>query len=129
MNMIGDRIRELRKKRGWSQKVLGEKVNVSMQVISNWERGYTGLGHDDVARLSKVFNVQADYILGKTNEPHLSISDGVKELMSIIELSDASAIEKIKSTFQHKGKEISDEAAKEILSFARYKVSESQKET
>lgn len=70
MEMVGQRIRKLRKDNNWTQPQLASKVNVSPQVISNWERGYTRPNADDVARLAKVFNVKADYILfGRSDDP------------------------------------------------------------
>jgi len=60
---IGKRIKQLRKSSHLTQKQLADKVNVSSQVISNWEREYTEPGSDDVKALSQVFNCSADYIL------------------------------------------------------------------
>lgn len=68
MNRVGDRIRQLRKERGLTQTELAKKVNVSSQVVSNWERKYTDPDHDDITRLSRVFNVSADYLLGRKIE-------------------------------------------------------------
>ena len=36
---LSDKIMELRKKNGWSQEELAEKVGVSRQSISKWESG------------------------------------------------------------------------------------------
>lgn len=70
METVGQRIRKLRKENNWTQPQLASRVNVSPQVISNWERGYTRPDADDVARLAKVFNVKADYILlGRIDDP------------------------------------------------------------
>lgn len=60
---IGKRIKELRKELNWTQIELSEKVGVSSQVISNWERGYTSPNHDDISKLSQIFNVSSDTIL------------------------------------------------------------------
>ena len=38
---LGEKILELRKKNGFSQEQLGEKINVTRQTISNWELGET----------------------------------------------------------------------------------------
>ncbi|AMA72738.1 hypothetical protein ACH33_07650 [Aneurinibacillus sp. XH2] len=67
--MIGRRIKEQRQKLKWTQKELAEKVNVSSQVISNWERGYTTPNSDDVALLSKALDISSDYLLGHSNDP------------------------------------------------------------
>ena len=48
---------------------LSEKMNVSIQMISNMERGNKAIKIDNLVRLSKVLNVSADYILtGKQND-------------------------------------------------------------
>lgn len=59
----GTRIKQLRKSSHFTQKELADKVNVSPQVISNWEREYTEPGSDDVKALTQVFGCSADYIL------------------------------------------------------------------
>ncbi|WP_438312324.1 helix-turn-helix domain-containing protein [Sporosarcina sp. FA9] len=64
---VGNRIKQLRKNLRLTQKQLADKVNVSPQVISNWEREYTEPGSEDIKLLSKVLNRSADYILGDRN--------------------------------------------------------------
>lgn len=61
---IGDRIRKKRKENRFTQSELAEFVNVSSQVISNWERGYTDPNHDDVARLAKALGCSTEYLHG-----------------------------------------------------------------
>lgn len=65
--MIGVRIKEQRKKMRYTQKLLADKVSVSPQVISNWERGYTEPSADDISRLSETLECSSDYLLGKTD--------------------------------------------------------------
>ena len=36
---LADKIMQLRKKNGWSQETLAEKVNVTRQSVSKWESG------------------------------------------------------------------------------------------
>lgn len=64
MSSTGENIRKFRRLNNWTQKQLAEKVNVSPQVVSNWERGYSGLDNDDIKELSRVFRVSADEIVG-----------------------------------------------------------------
>lgn len=68
MDQVGERVRLLRKERRWTQAALAEKLNVSPQVVSNWERRYTDPDHDDLARLAEVFDVSADYVLGRSKD-------------------------------------------------------------
>ncbi|MGY3186497.1 helix-turn-helix domain-containing protein [Lysinibacillus sp. TE18511] len=67
-DMIGSRIKEQRKKMHHTQLQLAQKISVSPQVISNWERGYTEPSAEDIARLSEVLSCPSDYLLGKTTD-------------------------------------------------------------
>jgi repressor LexA len=73
LNMLtGSRIGALRKTRGISQKDLSSLLNVSKQVVSNWERGYTTtIPLDQVVVLAEIFDTSIDYILGRKENPLL----------------------------------------------------------
>lgn len=62
---IGDRIRIKRKEKHLTQSALAKLVNVSAQVVSNWERGYSDPNHDDVARLSEALGCSTEYLHGR----------------------------------------------------------------
>ena len=57
---IGNKISELRKKRGLSQEELAEKVGVARQTISKWELGETSPDLKQSKELSKIFKVSLD---------------------------------------------------------------------
>ena len=57
---IGKKIMELRKKSGFSQEELAEKVGVARQTISKWELGETSPDLKQAKELSKIFNVSLD---------------------------------------------------------------------
>lgn len=67
-----ERIKELRKKNNLTQKQLAEKVHVSSQVVSNWERGYTIPDSEDVKKLAEILNCSIDYLLGRDKNPDTS---------------------------------------------------------
>jgi transcriptional regulator with XRE-family HTH domain len=60
---IGQRIKEQRKESKLTQEELGNKMNVSSQVISNWERDYSNPDPNDIYWLSEILNVSTDYLL------------------------------------------------------------------
>ena len=60
---LGDKILELRKKKGLSQEQLGEKIDVTRQTISNWELGVTQPNPDQLKLLSKELSVSIDELL------------------------------------------------------------------
>lgn len=76
---FNERIKEQRQKLRYTQKELAEKVNVSPQVISNWERGYTSPSPDDIKKLSTVLQTSTDYLLGKSNNPEITINKNKAE--------------------------------------------------
>ncbi|GGA31386.1 helix-turn-helix domain-containing protein [Psychrobacillus lasiicapitis] len=78
--MAGEnRIRQLRKELHLTQKQLADKINVSSQVISNWERGYTEIGKEDLKELAKALDCSADYIIGISEIKHQSTDTGNDE--------------------------------------------------
>ena len=60
---LGKKILELRKKKGFTQEQLGEKVNVTRQTISNWELEETTPNPEQLKLLSKVLNISIDELL------------------------------------------------------------------
>ena len=60
---IGKKILKYRKKMDLSQEMLGEKINVSRQTISNWESGETYPNSEQLKLLSQVFKVSIDELV------------------------------------------------------------------
>lgn len=65
--MIGDRIRELRKSKGWSQNKLAEMIGNDGNTISRWELNKVGIGGDYLLKLAEVLDTSTDYLLGITD--------------------------------------------------------------
>jgi len=60
----GDRMREARKRKHLTQKQLAKIINVTPQVISNWERGYTtSIPPQTIAILARVLDITPNYLL------------------------------------------------------------------
>ena len=71
--MLGQRIYELRSSCGWSQVETAKRLQVTKQTVSNWENNNIQPSIDMLIRLSRLFNVSTDYLLGMENVPRLSI--------------------------------------------------------
>ena len=64
MNVIlADKIIELRKKNGWSQEQLAQKLNVTRQSISKWEGAQSVPDLQKIILLSEIFGVTTDYLI------------------------------------------------------------------
>lgn len=61
--ILADKIIRLRKKNGWSQEELAEKMQVSRQAVSKWEGAQTAPDLEKVLMLSNLFGVTTDYLL------------------------------------------------------------------
>lgn len=66
------RIRDLREDNDLTQKQIANKLNCSQQVYSNYELGQRDIPSDILIKLSKIYNVSVDYILGITNNPAIN---------------------------------------------------------
>ena len=61
--ILADKIIRLRKKNGWSQEDLADKMNVSRQAVSKWEGAQTIPDLEKILQLSILFGVSTDYLL------------------------------------------------------------------
>jgi len=60
---LGDKILELRKKKGYSQEELAEKLSISRQTVSKWELNETSPDIKQAKKISKIFNISLDDLL------------------------------------------------------------------
>lgn len=61
-----NRLYELRKQHGYSQDELADKLNVSRQAISKWERSESSPDTDNLIALAKLYGVSLDELLNYT---------------------------------------------------------------
>ena len=61
--IFADKLITLRKKAGWSQEELAEKLNVTRQSVSKWEGAQSVPDIDKILQLSRLFGVTTDYLL------------------------------------------------------------------
>lgn len=76
---INEKILLLRKKEGYSQEALAEKMNVTRQTISNWEAGITSPDLKEALTLSKIFKVSLDDLTD--NKLELEVKDSPNNLL------------------------------------------------
>ena len=68
---IGQRTAELRKRAGISQQKLAEMLGVSRTTITQIESGKRKVSADELARLSKIYNLSVDSLLSLREEPEV----------------------------------------------------------
>ncbi len=66
---IGKRIQQRRKQMGYTQEQIANMMNVSIQMVSNLERGNKSIRIENLVNLCQILQVSSDYILtGKSTE-------------------------------------------------------------
>ena len=66
--MFDERLKLLRKKHGYTQVSLAETLGVSKGTVAMWETGKRTPDFETLIKLSDLFDVCTDYILGKSND-------------------------------------------------------------
>lgn len=61
--ILADKIIALRKKNGWSQEELADKMEVSRQSVSKWEGAQSVPDLEKILRMGNLFGVSLDYLL------------------------------------------------------------------
>ena len=88
-NNTGERIADLRIGRGWDQKELARRVDVTQAQVSRWESGHSEPSSASAIRLSKIFEVSVRFLIGGVDneegwssktDKSVTISDLVEKL-------------------------------------------------
>ena len=94
---VGDRIKDLRQKKGMTQAELAESMGFTSQTVSNWESGAREPDISALANLASLFGVTLDYLLlGKSEEDKITLDDmdAEKRLSWIIKRDDVENFKK-----------------------------------
>ena len=98
---IANRLVELRKQNNLSQEALAEKLGISRQAVSKWERADASPDMDNLITLSKLYQISLDELLGTGNGAN-SVSCPVAESRAEVMEADPVVIieeEKVKFNF------------------------------
>lgn len=76
MKQIGKKITELRKRNNMTQMELADKLNISFQAVSNWERGNTMPDIAKLPELATIFQTSIDELLSGNSSFIESIIEG-----------------------------------------------------
>ena len=91
--ILADKIIELRKKEGWSQEELAEKLSVTRQSVSKWEGAQSIPDLDKVVQMSRLFGVTTDYLLKdelEIAEPTMTNADDRQPPLRRVTMAEAS---------------------------------------
>ena len=74
MGLFANRVKSIRKERGWTQDDLAKRVGVSRSAVGNWEQGLREPEFETLEAVADVFNVDLDYLVGN-KAPDLSVDE------------------------------------------------------
>ena len=74
---FGNILKKIRQENNLTQEELAKKINTSRSNIANYENDKNMPSLDMLDKLSKIFDCSIDYLLGKTNENAINISDKI----------------------------------------------------
>ncbi len=79
--ILADKIINERKKLGWSQEELADKLDVSRQSVSKWESAQSTPDLNRIIKLAEIFGVSTDYLL--KDEIEEIVTSDIKESVQI----------------------------------------------
>ncbi|WP_430023438.1 helix-turn-helix domain-containing protein [Paenibacillus sp. MABNR03] len=77
MPTLGERIKQLREMKGYSQKELSERTNLTIVQLSRYETNHRKPDPEALCRLANNLGTSADYLIGLSSEP---LQSPVREL-------------------------------------------------
>lgn len=117
LSMLGDRLREERERRGWSQVYVAEKLlNMKRSsTYANWEYGLREPDAEMLSNLADLYECTTDYLLGRTDERN--DTKNFNDVINAIELSDEEFLIRIPIYF--KGMELTYDEKKEFFAISQ----------
>lgn len=67
--MYSKRLQELRDRYGYTQEYMAELLGVKVQQYNTWETGKHKPREKALLKLSEIFSVSTDYLLGRSDDP------------------------------------------------------------
>ena len=84
MNLeLVEKLQKLRKDNNLSQEQLAEKIGVSRQAISKWERGEATPDSDNLICLAKIYNISLDELISSKEDNNMNEESKKTKLMKI----------------------------------------------
>lgn len=121
---IGEKIVELRERKGWSQRELARRAGLNPSVMNRIETGERPLRAEELKVIANLLDVSADYILSESKSLDLTTKD---------ERDIAKRMEKIKQDLaadgglSFYGEPLSEEAKQSLLEAMEFAVRQAQR--
>lgn len=85
---IGEKIRFLRESHGYTQAEIADKLDVGRSVYSCYECDKRNISIQSIIKLTKIYNITSDFLLGLTNNPFGSKTETIEKYLSPIAIKN-----------------------------------------
>ena len=81
---MGEKLRSLRIEKKLTQKQVADRIGLAISAVSSYESGSRYPSYDALIKLSRIFHVSTDYLLGLSATSTLDISSLNEEEINIV---------------------------------------------
>jgi len=117
MKNYGERISQLREQHHLTQEELANKLSISRASLSHYEKNRRVPDYEVLDRIADIFQVTVDYLIGRTDDPHPTVNEHVKQFEDSLELADEKILERFSLLVD--GRELTAEEARRFIAFVR----------
>ena len=102
---LGENIRENRRRMGLTQEQLADRLGVSFQSVSRWEKGTTYPDMEKLPEIARLFEVSTDALFGYGEKEEKSYSEVLAELEDVLASEDEDEICRLFRLVRHEYRE------------------------
>ena len=81
---MGEKLKSLRIENKYTQKQISERIGLAISAVSSYESGSRYPSYDVLVKLSRIYHVSTDYLLGVTSQRTIDVSDLYEEEIELI---------------------------------------------
>ena len=71
---MGEKLKSLRLEKKYTQKQISERIGLAISAVSSYESGARYPSYDVLVKLSRIYHVSTDYLLGVTSQRTIDVS-------------------------------------------------------
>lgn len=115
VKLLGKRLKKLRGKR--TQQEIADLLKIARARYSHYENEHVQPDNELLQKMAEIHCVSVDYLLGRTNDPNLVMTDDARSFIEKLELTDEEFLRENAITVD--GVPLTEEQIKKILAYIR----------
>ena len=115
--ITGRRIAQLRDAQGWTQEQTATLLGISRAALSHYEKNRREPDMETLSKFADLFKVSIDYLVGRTENSDMVLSEDTRSFVDRLELSDDEILEKFDLTID--GRKLTSDESRRFIAFVR----------